>query len=361
MRIMVVNAGSSTLKLSVIGPHDETLAAAVVARGDADAIGRFCADHVPLAATGHRVVHGGPRFSAPTVLDDEVIAELEALSALAPLHQPAALDAARMTMRAVPGVPAVACFDTAFHTIADAAATYAIPEVWRRQWGLRRFGFHGLSHQWASRRALEIVDVPLKWSRVVTCHLGGGSSACAIRDGASIDTTMGFTPLEGLVMATRSGTIDPGLILWLIRTGGVDAADIETALERNSGLAALSGTDGDMRAVVAAAAGGDDRAQLAVAVWVHRLRQAIAAMAASLGGIDVLVFTGGVGEHQPQLRERTCDGLSFLGVALNQATNAAATTDSDISAADAACRTAVVAAREDVQIARLVRATLATR
>lgn len=360
--ILVVNAGSSTLKLSVIGACDETLATATVAPGDDETIGRLCADHAPLAATGHRVVHGGTRFSAPTVLNEEVIVQLETLTALAPLHQPAALDAARLTMRAMPGVPAVACFDTAFHTtIADDAATYAIPETWRRQWGLRRFGFHGLSHQWASRRALEIVGVPLAGSRVVTCHLGAGASACAVRDGVSIDTTMGFTPLEGLVMATRSGTIDPGVILWLIRTGGIDPDDVETALDRKSGLAALSGTDGDMRAVVAAADAGDDRAQLAVAVWVHRLRQAIAAMAASLGGIDVLVFTGGIGEHQPQLRDRTCDGLSLLGVALNPATNTNATGDTDISAAHASCRTAVVAAREDLQISRLVRATLATR
>jgi acetate kinase len=172
---------------------------------------------------------------------------------------------------------------------------------------------------------------------------------------------MGFTPLEGLVMATRSGTVDPGLILWLIRTAGVDPAELETALDRTSGLAALSGTDGDMRSVVALAADGDDRAELAVAVWVHRLRQAIAAMAATLGGVDVLVFTGGVGEHQPRLRARTCDGLSFLGVDLDPTINAAAAGDTEVSAAHARCRSTVIAAREDLQIARLVGATVAAR
>jgi acetate kinase len=356
-RVLVVNAGSSSLKLSVIGAGDEVLDTTTVDHGDEEAVRRFSEGHAPVNATGHRIVHGGTRFQLPTIVDDAVIDQLEALTPLAPLHQPAALEGVRITMRVMPGIPAVACFDTAFHaTIPDAAATYAIPEAWRRQWGLRRFGFHGLSHQWASQRAIEITSLPRAGSRIVVCHLGSGSSACAVRDGRSVDTTMGFTPMEGLVMATRSGTVDPGLVLWVIRQGGLDPGAVEHALDRKSGLAALSGTDGDLRHLTDS---GDDRAQLAVAVWVHRLRAAIGAMSAALGGIDVLVFTGGVGEHQPPLRARTADGLAFLGVVLDPDANGAATTDADISAAHASCRTVVVTAREDVQIARQVRTVLA--
>jgi acetate kinase len=359
MRVLVVNAGSSSLKISVIGQEEETIAAASVAHGDTDALTQFTAAHAPLDASGHRIVHGGQDFSAPAVIDEEVIARLEALVPLAPLHQQVALDGVRTTMRALPGVPAVACFDTAFHATLDrAASTYAIPAAWRQRWGLRRFGFHGLSHQWASRRAIEMTGRAEAGSRVVTCHLGAGASLCAVRAGRSVDTTMGFTPLEGLVMNTRSGTVDPGMILWLIRRAGVDPAEVEEALDRRSGLAALSGTDGDTRHVMAAAAAGDDGAQLAIAVWVHRLRQSIGAMAATLGGVDVLVFTGGIGEHEPLLRAETAAGLGFLGVALDAGANATATADADVSATEAGCRTVVVTAREDRQIARLVRERL---
>jgi len=358
MRTVVMNAGSSTLKLSAIGPGDETIATTTGPLSDLEAVRRFCREHGPVDATGHRIVHGGTEFLTPVVLDAGVIARLATLIPLAPLHQPAGLEGVRIAMETLPGVPAVACFDTAFHgTMPAAAATYAIPAPWRERWGIRRFGFHGLSHGWASARALEITGQPRLGSRVVTCHLGAGSSACAVRDGRSVDTTMGFTPVEGLVMATRSGSVDPGLIMWLIRSAGLDPAEVDTALERRSGLAGLSGTDGDMRSVVAAAGGGDDRARLAVDVWVLRLRQAIASMAASLGGIDTLVFTGGIGEHQPPLRARTVEGLSFLGAVVDGRANAEATGDADVSGGGA-CRVVVVSAREDLQIARLVQATL---
>jgi len=358
MRTVVMNAGSSTLKLSAIGPGDETIATTTGPLSDLEAVRRFYREHGPVDATGHRIVHGGTEFLAPVVLDAGVIARLATLIPLAPLHQPAGLEGVRIAMETLPGVPAVACFDTAFHgTMPAAAATYAIPAPWRERWGIRRFGFHGLSHGWASARALEITGQPRLGSRVVTCHLGAGSSACAVRDGRSVDTTMGFTPVEGLVMATRSGSVDPGLIMWLIRSAGLDPAEVDTALERRSGLAGLSGTDGDMRSVVAAAGGGDDRARLAVDVWVLRLRQAIASMAASLGGIDTLVFTGGIGEHQPPLRARTVEGLSFLGAVVDGRANAEATGDADVSGGGA-CRVVVVSAREDLQIARLVQATL---
>ena len=210
MRILVVNAGSSILKMSVIGDGDETLAATSVSHSDDETVRRFIAAQVPIEAIGHRIVHGGTEFTQPTALDDDVIAALAKLTPLAPLHQRAALAAIATAGATLPGVPAVACFDTAFHaTMPAAATTYAVPDAWRRQWGIRRFGFHGLSHQWASQRALEILGLPREGSRVVTCHLGGGASVCAVRDGCSVDTTMGFTPMEGLVMATRSGTSTP--------------------------------------------------------------------------------------------------------------------------------------------------------
>jgi len=299
-------------------------------------------------AVGHRVVHGGPDLREATVLDAGVVAQIEALTPLAPLHQPRALAGIRALQSALPDVPAVACFDTAFHaTLPPAAATYALPEDWRRRWPLRRFGFHGLSHQYAVRRAGELLGgLP---RRVVTCHLGAGASLCAVLDGRSVDTTMGFTPLEGLVMNTRSGSVDPGLVLWLIEEAGLAPAEVADGLERHAGLAGLSGTSGDLREV------GTDG--LAFDVYVHRLRREITAMAAATGGLDALVFTGGAGEHQPAVRAAAAGGLGFLGVALDEARNDATAGDGEIGAG-AAVRTVVVTAREDLEIARQVRALL---
>jgi acetate kinase len=255
-------------------------------------------------------------------------------------------------------VPHVACFDTAFHaTLPPAAATYALPAAWRERWDLRRFGFHGLSHSWAVRRAPEIAGRP-DARRVVSCHLGAGASLCAALDGRSIDTTMGFTPLEGLVMATRSGTVDPGLVLWLIEEAGLTAAEVSDGLDHHAGLRGLTGTSGDMRDVLAARARGGPAAVRGFDVYVHRLRREIAAMAAALGGIDVLAFTGGVGEHAPDVRLAAVAGLGFLGLALDPDGNAATTSDGDISAADALVRTVVVTAREDLEIARQVHSVL---
>ena len=248
--------------------------------------------------------------------------------------------------RALPDVPAVACFDTAFHaTLPAAAATYALPREWRERFGLRRFGFHGLSHAYASRRAAA--------PRVVSCHLGAGASLAAVRDGICVDTTMGFTPIEGLVMATRAGSVDPGLLLWLLRHG-LDADALERGLDREGGIKGLAG-DADMRAVLAR---DDDDARLAIDVYVHRLRAGIAAMAAALGGLDTLVFTGGVGEHAPEIRARTAAGLGFLGLELDAEANANTTADAEIGAPDARARTLVVTAREDLEVARQVRARL---
>lgn len=359
-RILVVNAGSSSLKLRLIDERDR-----VVATRDLDGPVGSTDDAAAAAiaglgrpdAVGHRVVHGGTRYAAAVRLDEAVVADLEGFVELAPLHQPASLAMIELVGRLLPGVPAVGCFDTAFHaTLPDAAATYALPAAWRERWGLRRFGFHGLSHAWAARRAAELVGRPIEALRIVTCHLGAGASLAAVAGGRSVDTTMGFTPLEGLVMATRSGSVDPGLLLWLQEHGGLSATDMSTALEHASGLAGLAGT-GDLRAVLAAAASGDPDAILAIGVYVHRLRAGIAAMTASLGGIDALVFTGGVGENAPAIREQAGAGLEFLGVRIDPAANAAATggPDRDIGDGASPVRTLVVAAREDLQIAAEVR------
>jgi acetate kinase len=291
-------------------------------------------------------------------IDDDVVEALRALTELAPLHQPKSLDALEAVGGALPGVPAVACFDTAFHaTLPAAAATYPLPRAWRERFPLRRYGFHGLSHAYAARRAAELLGRPAEGLRIVTCHLGAGASLAAIRDGASVDTTMGFTPLEGLCMATRSGSVDPGLVLWLIGRGGLGAEEVEHALEHESGLRGLAG-DGDMRAVEAEAQRGDGEARLALEVYLHRLRGAVAAMTAATGGLDALVFTGGVGERSPLVRGAAAAGLGFLGVAVDEERNRGAAPDAEIGAAGAAVRTLVIGAREDVEIARQVRATL---
>jgi acetate kinase len=346
VRVLVVNAGSSSLKLRLLGPSDELVAEHDLTPNDPDALDSALAELPRPDVVGHRVVHGGENFRDAVLVDDAVVAALTALTDLAPLHQPAALDAIAAVGRALPDVPAVACFDTAFHaTLPPAATTYALPRPWREGFGLRRYGFHGLSHAYASRRAAA--------RRVVSCHLGAGASLAAVRDGVCVDTTMGFTPMEGLVMATRSGSVDPGLVLWLLRHD-VSPDAVEQGLDRDGGLRGLAG-DGDMRALL----GRDDAdARLALDVYVHRLRGGIAAMVAALGGLDALVFTGGVGEHAPEVRARAVAGLSFLGVALDEQANASATADAEIGAPTALARTLVVTAREDLEVARQVRALL---
>jgi acetate kinase len=341
LAVLVVNAGSSSLKLRLLG-DDDSLVASWDLEPEAE-LPRLDA----VDAVGHRVVHGGTRFHEAVRLDPGVIEELRALTDLAPLHQPKSLTAIEAVSRVLPGVPAFACFDTAFHaSIPPPAATYALPREWRERYPLRRFGFHGLSHAYAARRAGE--------QRVVSCHLGAGASLCAVSAGVSVDTTMGFTPLEGLVMATRSGSVDPGLLVWLLEHEGMTPHDLAARLEHGSGLVGLAGT-ADMREVLARVASGDSEAELALDVYVHRLRAGIASMAAAMDGLDALVFTGGVGENAAVVRFRACDGLGFLGVALDERANAAASGDAEVGAAGAAVRTLVVTAREDLEIARQVR------
>jgi len=365
-RILVVNAGSSSLKLRLLDGTDALVASADLpaVRGATDA--RLVADAVagwggePIDAVGHRVVHGGTAFTEPVRVDERVLARLVALTDLAPLHQPKSLAALAAVDAVLPDVPAVACFDTAFHaTLPAAASTYALPAQWRQRWDLRRYGFHGLSHAYSSRRAAVLCgrggDPAF---RVVTCHLGAGASLAAVMGGRSVDTTMGFTPLEGLVMATRSGTVDPGLVLWLAEHVGMPPAELAATLEHRSGLLGLAGTD-DMRAIVAGAEAGEAGHRLALDVYLHRLRGLVAAMVASLGGLDALVFTGGVGERAPVIRALAADGLGFLGVALDPTANGApGDGDREITGAGSAVRSFVVPAREDLEIAREVRATL---
>ncbi len=339
MRVLAVNAGSSSLKLSLLD-HDDTV---IASPADLAELGGL---PVP-DAIGHRVVHGGAEFTAPVVLDDRVEARLRALVDLAPLHQPKSLYGIDTVRAALPGVPEVACFDTAFHArLPEAAATYALPAAWRSRYRLRRYGFHGLSHAYATRRVTGLLGHRPR--RLVVCHLGAGASLCAVADGRSVDTTMGFTPLEGLVMATRSGTVDPGLLLWLQEHERLSPAELADTLEHRSGLLALTGT-GDMREI---------QDGLGLDVYLHRLRAGIAAMTASLGGIDTLVFTGGVGEHAVEVRSRAAEGLGYLGIALDPTRKD--TTDAELTADGASVRTFVITAREDLEIAAGVREMLGT-
>jgi acetate kinase len=363
MRILVVNAGSSTMKLSALDGERLVEAVTIESPGgqaDEGRLQHFIGSYGPFDAVGHRVVHGGTDFTQPVLVTDDVVRKLESLTSLAPLHLPGSLAGLAVMGRLLADVPAVACFDTAFHaSIPPAASTYALPEEWRRRWGLRRYGFHGLSHAYASRRAREMTGAAEGDAvRTVTCHLGAGASLAAVSHGACADTTMGFTPLEGLVMATRSGTVDPGLVLWLAQHAGVRPADISDQLEHHSGLSGLAGT-GDMRDVLAAEAQGDEPAALAMGVYVHRLAALTGSMMAAIGGLDVLVFTGGVGEHAPEVRRRAVEAFAFLGAGLDEEANGDAHPDCEVSAAGSRVRTLVVTAREDLEIARGVEAVLA--
>ena len=328
--VLVVNAGSTSLKLAAVAPD-----------GSSEPVASFDALPAGIEAVGHRIVHGGRRFREPVAIDGAVERELAGLAELAPLHNGpsiAAVDAAR---RALPDVPHVAVFDTAFHaTIPPEAATYALPRRFREELGIRRYGFHGLSVQWASER----VRVP----RLVVCHLGGGCSVTAVRDGRSVDTSMGFSPLEGVPMATRAGSVDPGALLHLLRTDAVTLDELDRALEHESGLLGLGGSE-DPR---------DLEGTEALAVYTYRIAAAVGAMATSLGGLDALVFTAGVGEGSAAVRSEVCARLRFLGVELDDEANAAAHPDAEIAAAESPVRVVVLRAREDLVVARAVRELL---
>jgi acetate kinase len=302
---------------------------------------------------GHRVVHGGALLLESARVTPTVRTQIARVAEYAPAHNAAALslmDAATRLFGA--RVPQVAVFDTAFHqTMTPAVFTYPGPYAWVEQ-GIRRFGFHGINHQFVSHRACRLLERGSIGLRIVSCHLGSGCSLAAVRDGRSVDTTMGFTPLDGLAMARRSGAVDPGILIHLLRHGGYTVDTLDRLLNHDSGLAGLSGTDGDMRSVMAAVDRGDERARLALDVFVHRVRQGIAAMAATMGGVDAIVFTGGVGEHAPRVREEICFALGFLGVTIDPAHNANCAGEANISASQSRVQVLVIPAQENWMVAR---------
>jgi acetate kinase len=346
--ILVVNAGSTSLKLHVVDQSEDARSVLDLAAVDAD----------ELDAVAHRVVHGGPRFRDPVVIDTRVYKAIFELEPLAPLHNTpavAGIDAAR---RVLPEVPHVAVFDTAFHaTIPGEASTYAVPPRWREDWGVHRYGFHGLSVEWCARRVPEILGRRVE--RLIVCHLGGGSSVTAVLDGRSVDTTMGFSPLEGVPMTTRAGSVDPGALVYLLRERGLDVAALDHALNFDSGMKGLAGGTGEMRELEQRLQAGDGAARVALDVFLHRVAAAVAAMASAAGGIDALAFTAGIGEGSALVRERLCARLRFLGVELDEARNVEAEPDCDVAAESSRVHVLVVQAREELVAARAARRLLA--
>ena len=301
---------------------------------------------------GHRIVHGGSKLTAPVRVTAEVKREIENVSSIAPLHNEAGLQGIELIEQLIPGVPQIAVFDTGFHrTLPLQAKVYAGPYEWYER-GIRRYGFHGINHEYCAHRAAQLLKRDISSLKITSCHLGNGCSLAAVDGGESIDTTMGFTPLEGLMMGTRSGSVDPGILTHLIRTGNIKTEDLDNVLNHQSGLLGVSGVSSDMREVLAAAAKGNARAKLAFDIFIHRLNSEIGSMAASLGELDVLVFTAGIGENSPEVRQAVCTKLKFLGIELDCETNAAAKPDADIAIPTSRVRVLVIAAQEDWAIAR---------
>jgi acetate kinase len=390
MSILVLNAGSSSLKFSVFAQDADPVASGLIdwkggqeasltitrtgadrkqypvqVAGYRDAMARILdalrAEKVltpaqPVAAVGHRVVHGGAEFRGSVRIDAHVLATIERLIALAPLHNPPALEVMRAAEQALPGIPSVAVFDTAFHaSLPPSTFLYPVPYPWYEQWGVRRFGFHGISVAYCAGRAAEMLGRAAQEVRLIICHLGNGCSATAVKNGASIATTMGFTPLEGLMMGTRSGSVDPGLLLNLLEQGKLDARQLDQALNHESGLLGISGVSSDYRLVETAANQGNERARLALEMFAGRVRLTIGALAVQLGGVDALVFTAGVGENSSSLRKNACIGLECLGLRLDEAKNTACKPDTDIAASSSSGRILVIRTREDLLIARETR------
>ncbi|MBW4638005.1 MAG: acetate kinase [Gloeocapsa sp. UFS-A4-WI-NPMV-4B04] len=303
-----------------------------------------------IDVVGHRVVHGGQEYSESIVITPEVKEAIARLATFAPVHNPANLEGIQAIEKLLPNVPQVAVFDTAFHSqLPLCTAVYPIPYEYYEQ-GIRRYGFHGINHQYCAIKTTQLLQRDLKSLRLITCHLGNGCSLAAVEEGKSIDTTMGFTPLEGLMMGSRSGSVDPGILIHLLRQG-IDADKLDEILNKASGLQGISGGSGDMRQIMSEIAAGNSRAQLAFDMYVHRLRSHIGAMVATLGGLDALVFTGGVGENQPLVRSAACEKFEFLGLKLDPDKNSQPSLNQDISAAGSTVRVLVIQAEEDWAIA----------
>lgn len=355
-QVLVLNYGSSTLKWSVLDANDESTLSEGCERSREPpaAVVRAVLDRAGAAdAVGHRIVHGGERFRETARVNGQVRAGLESLVELDPLHMRRALAGVDEVRARFPALPQFVAFDTAFHaTIPEPAAGYGLPFEWTERFSLRRFGFHGLSVAHATRRAREMTGrTP---PRLVVCHLGSGCSVTAVQDGRSVDTTMGFTPLEGLMMSTRSGSVDPGLLLHLQARAGMSAAELQEALTERSGLLGVSGVSEDLREVLAAAEAGSARASLAYQRFILFAKRAIGSMMLVLGGLDALLFTGGIGENSPRVRRDLVSSLAFAGAHLDAAANDAALGDGDVARRDSAVRILVVHAREDLVILREV-------
>ncbi len=308
-----------------------------------------------IATVGHRIVHGGSKLAEPVRMTPKVKQEIENVAAIAPLHNQAGLHGIELIEKLLPAVPQIAVFDTGFHrTLPPHAFIYPLPYSWYERGGIRRYGFHGINHEYCTRRAAQLLRRDLSLLKIITCHLGNGCSLAAVDDGKSIDTTMGFTPLEGLMMGTRSGSVDPGILINAMRGNPRDVkVDVlDRILNHDSGLLGVSGISSDMRDIVNAIRSGNQRAKLAFDIFIHRLQSGIGAMAASLGGMDALVFTAGVGENSPDVRRSTCEKLGFLGIQLDDGKNSAAKPDADISQLDAKVRILVIRAQEDWAIAQ---------
>ncbi len=369
MNILALNAGSSSLKFRLfrVDAGTET----VLTEGEAERVG---GEGLSAAATkaidqcrpfgidavGHRLVHGGDKFTAATRVTPNMLNELKTLRGLDPLHNPGEIGLIEATQTLLPGVPNVACFDTAFHrTLPEVAYTYALPHELSARLTLRRYGFHGLSHEYVSGRLLECLGRDAEGTRLVTCHLGSGASVCALKDGKSMDTSMGMTPLEGLVMGTRSGDVDPGLLLYLLREEKMTAEQLDDVLNKQSGLLGVSGVGSDMRDLESAAS-ENAQAELALSLFAYRVRKYLGAYAAALGGLDAVAFTGGIGERSPSMRGRICAGLEFLGVTLDAAANQHADGIAmRISTAESAVSVWVIPTDEERQMAREVAGVLA--
>lgn len=309
----------------------------------------------PVGAIGYRIVHGGDRFIEATRITPEILADIRALGELAPLHNPMECDVIEAVLRRLPQAPAVAVFDTAFHrTLPSVASHYALPEDLSERYPLQRYGFHGISYRYVSEQLLKRLGRGPEGTRLILCHLGSGASVCALQDGRSVDTSMGFTPLEGLMMGTRCGDIDAGLLLYLLREKGMSPAALEDLLEHRSGLYGVSGGRSDLRDLEQASAAGDAKAALALDLFAYRVRKYLGAYAAAMGGLDAMAFTGGIGEHSAEMRSRICQGLAFLGVELNTENNRAARGDTAAIIGTEASRvsTWVIPTDEEQQIAR---------
>jgi len=356
VRVLVLNVGSSTLKWTLLDGGERTTIrsgaeewGALEAEARARLIRASLREAGGFDAVGHRIVHGGTRFGEPVLIDRETRAALEALLELDALHMRPALAGIDAVASEHPHMPQVAAFDTSFHAhLPEAAAGYALPFEWSERWGLRRFGFHGLSIAHSLERARVLLGGTPR--RMIVCHLGSGCSVTALQDGRSIDTTMGFTPLEGLMMGTRSGSIDPGLMLHLQLRCGVSVGELSDTLQQRSGLLGVSGVSADLRQVQAAADAGSARARLAVERFVLGLRRAVGAMVGVLEGLDAIVFTGGIGENSERIRAEIAAGLGFLGLRLDARANAAAAGDRIVSAGDTRISMLVIEAREDLVI-----------